>query len=76
MGKKGTKASEDIAYSFPRYKSYSVEEILAAGGPTVFAHKLGKNPQTILEKLKKLPKESFLTNEEARQALEALKEYK
>jgi hypothetical protein len=28
---------------FPRLKSYSIEEIMAAGGPDKFAEKLGKS---------------------------------
>ena len=58
------------------YKSYSVDEIMAAGGPTAFANKLGKNPQNIIKRLEKLPKDAFLTDEEVETALKMLKESK
>jgi len=63
-------------HPFYGHKSYSVAEIIAAGGTTAFANKLGKNPQAIDDRLKELPKEAFLTNEEAMRALETLNESK
>ncbi len=51
------------------YKSYSINEIMDAGGTTAFANKLGKNPANISLRLKTLPKEAFLSDEEAKQAL-------
>jgi len=57
---------------FARFKSYSVEEILAAGGAIAFADKLGKNSRTLYEGLKSLPKDAFLTEEEFQQAMESL----
>ena len=61
---------------FLKFKSYSVDEIMAAGGTTAFANKLGKNPENIIKRLEKLPKESFLTEEEVETALRMLKETK
>ena len=61
-------------YQFKPIKSYSVEEVLAAGGTSAFAHKMGKSPQNLVEALKNLPEESFLTNQEFDMALQILKE--
>jgi hypothetical protein len=76
MNKKGIDTTKNEDLTFPRFKSYSVEEVLAAGGTTAFAEKLGKDPRKIMEKLKKLPKESFLTDEEVEAALKILNEGK
>lgn len=70
MGKRSIKAME-TSPSF-NFKSYSVDEILAAGGTTAFANKLGKNFDDIEERLKKLPKDAFLTDEEVEEALRTL----
>jgi hypothetical protein len=59
-----------------KYKSYSIDEIMAAGGPIAFSDKLGKNSRNILAELKKLPKDAFLTEEEAALALETLRKTK
>jgi len=72
MGKKNIETENEVHPSFAKFKSYSVEEILAAGGAIAFADKLGKNARTLYEGLKSLPKDAFLTEEEARQALETL----
>jgi hypothetical protein len=76
MGKKDIKTSEGAQHLFPNLKSYSVNEILAAGGTTAFAEKIGKNPEDLVNRLKRLPKEAFLTNEEVEEALKMLKEDK
>lgn len=73
MNKKDIDIAKDERVDFPRYKSYSVNEVLAAGGTTAFAEKLGKDPRKIIEELKKLPKESFLTEEEFQAAMETLR---
>jgi len=49
---------------------------MAAGGTTAFANKLGKNPENIIKRLEKLPKEAFLTEEEVETGLRMLKESK
>ena len=72
MGKRNTKISRDTQPLFSRHKSYSVAEIMAAGGTTAFANKLGKHPQFIGERLEKLPEDAFLTDDEATRALEML----
>lgn len=72
MDKKKIETEKEASTTFARFKSYSVEEILAAGGAIAFADKLGKNARTLYEGLKSLPKEAFLTEEEAQQALDAL----
>jgi hypothetical protein len=76
MGKRSIKTSGDTQHSFSDHKSYSIAEIMAAGGATAFANKMGKNPQSIGDRLKKLPKDAFLTQEEAKCALEMLNESK
>jgi hypothetical protein len=73
MGKRNAKTSEDELRPSFNYKSYSIDEIVAAGGATAFANKLGKNPQAIISNLKTLPKDAFFTDEEVREALETLK---
>jgi hypothetical protein len=73
---KETKTSGKEGKSPFKYKSYSVDEIMAAGGPVAFAEKLGKNPQNILARLKALPKDAFFTEEEAQLALDTLSKTK
>jgi hypothetical protein len=63
-------------YMPPLPKSYSVDEILAAGGATAFAVKMGFKVGDIIEELKALPPEAFLTDEEVDAALAILKENK
>ena len=62
----------DETYTFKRYKSYSVDEILAAGATTAFANKLGKNPENITKGLADLPEDAFLTEEEFQAAMATL----
>jgi len=76
MGKTGVKAGGETQNSFFKVKTHSISEILAAGGATAFANQIGKKPQNIVARLKALPREAFLTNEEAKSALEALKNNK
>lgn len=76
MSKQSTKTSDELKSSFFDFKSYSVDEIIAAGGTTAFANKLGKHPELIGEKLKELPEDAFLTEDELIQALKTLKESK
>ncbi len=76
MDKKSIKAQDEVKTSFSKFKSYSVEEIMAAGGTTAFANKLGKHPQHLVDALKNLPIDAFLTEEEAALALKMLKDNK
>lgn len=76
MDKRSIKESDDITPLFSNFKSYSVDEIIAAGGTTAFANKLGKHPELIGKKLKNLPEDAFITEEELVQALKMLKESK
>ncbi len=76
MDKQKIKTSEEEGESPFKYKSYSVDEIMAAGGLIAFAEKLGKNPQNILGRLKALPKDAFFTEEEAQLALDTLSKTK
>ncbi len=76
MGKRSIKKSDEAIPSFSNFKSYSVAEIMAAGGTTAFANKLGKHPERLVEKLKNLPPDAFLTEEEFALALKTLNESK
>ncbi|SHN35789.1 hypothetical protein [Mucilaginibacter sp. OK098] len=76
MGKNNIKTTENLESSFPRVKAYSIDEILAAGGTTAFANKLGKNFGDLAARLKELPEDAFLTDEEVEQALKTLRESK
>lgn len=72
MSKGKIEESKIVKSSFPKFKTYSVEEILAAGGTTAFANKLNKRPQDIPERLRQLPYDAFLTDDEVVSALEVL----
>jgi len=76
MGKAGTKSGGETQNSFFKVKSYSISEIMAAGGATAFATKMDKKPQNIVARLKHFSQDAFLTNEEAKLALDALKNNK
>jgi len=76
MGKRNIKISDDTQNSSPRLKSYSVDEIMAAGGTTAFAEKMGKSWQSLVAHLEKLPKDAFLTDEEVDEAIKTLNETK
>jgi hypothetical protein len=76
MGKRSIITSGETQPSFSSHKSYSIAEIMAAGGATAFANKMGKNPDSIDSRLKELPKDAFLTKEEATLALQRLNESK
>lgn len=68
--------SKTTEAAFPSGKSYSIDAILAAGGATAFANKLGKTPEAIAEKLSHLPVSAFLTPDEAEAAFKILDEQK
>lgn len=76
MSKRNTKIQSDVQSLFSSHKAYSVSEILAAGGTTAFANKMGKRPENIVDRLKELPEDAFLTEEEATLALKMLKDSK
>ena len=76
MGKRNVETSQDDQKPLSKIKSYSIDEIMAAGGTTAFAEKLGKNPENIENRLKRLPKDAFLTDEDVSNALRMLDESK
>ncbi|MBB3059180.1 hypothetical protein [Mucilaginibacter gotjawali] len=76
MKKKNIEAFNKPRPLFSGLKSYSVGEILAAGGTTAFANKMGKSAEGLEDALKKLPKEAFLTEEEFSEAMKTLNENK
>ena len=61
---------------FRTRKTYSPEEILAAGGTTAFSRKSGKDNINLAEKLKEVPDTEPFTDEEWRQALQQLQDSK
>jgi hypothetical protein len=63
-------------YQFRTHKSYSAEEILAAGGTSAFARKMGVSGKKQMESLANHPAEDFLTDEETETALKILRENK
>jgi hypothetical protein len=60
---KATKTVVVERYKFKTLKSYSVEEILAAGGTAAFAHKKGITGQKQMDALKALPALNFSEEE-------------
>lgn len=76
MDNENIKTDMEEQVPFSKIKSYSVSEIMAGGGPEAFATKLGKDTKSLIARLKELPKEAFLTEEEAEIALEMLRNSK
>lgn len=76
MRKADTQAGGETQHSFFKVKTHSIAEILAAGGATGFAAKMGKKSQNLAARLKDFPKDAFLTDDEAKSALESLKSSK
>jgi hypothetical protein len=76
MGKINIETSKEEQFSFPKFKSYSVDEILAAGGTDAFAEKMGKSWENLIANLEKLPKDAFLTDEEFEEAMKTLNQSK
>jgi len=59
-----TSTTENEPYKFKELRSYSVEEIFAAGGPTAFGRMRGQNNKTLIEALKNSPIPEPFTDEE------------
>lgn len=76
MNKKDIDIDKNEHFDFPGFKTYSVDELLATGGTTAFAGKLGKDPRKLIDLLNELPEEDFLTDEEVEAALKTLNEGK
>jgi hypothetical protein len=76
MNKKNIETLKKSRPLFSGLKSYSIDEILAAGGTTAFANKMGKSAEGLEDALKKLPKDAFLTEEEFLEAMKTLNESK
>jgi hypothetical protein len=72
MNKKKIYTPDNEQRMFPNLKSYSVDEILAAGGAGPFAEKMGKSWEGVLDVLKKMPEDAFLTEEEYEEAMKTL----
>lgn len=61
-----------IPYIPENPKSYAISEVLAAGGATAFANKMGKSLKGFKEKMASFSPDSLLTDEELKSALETL----
>lgn len=61
---------------FRTHKTVSIEEIMAAGGPTEYGRKLGKNNQSFIEAMKKAPPAEPMTVEEFEDLLQQLRDTK
>lgn len=59
-----TNKTSELDGIFKTHKSYSAEEILAAGGAMAFGIKSGKNNQKLIEALKKTPSIEPFSKEE------------
>jgi hypothetical protein len=53
MSKRHIETSKEEQRPFSNFKTYSVDEILAAGGTTAFAEKMGKSAEGLLTVLQK-----------------------
>lgn len=70
--KTGENKTDQTPYTPKRRRSYSIGEVLAAGGATAFAEKMGFSLKGLDKKWASLPPEAFLTDEELKNALETL----
>ena len=70
------KTINTAAGMFKPQKTYTPEEILAAGGATAFGNKSGKNMEDLITALKNAPAPEPFTNNEWKQSLEQLHEAK
>ena len=59
--KRKTSATENL---FREHRSYSPDEVIAAGGTTAFGIKMGKDRDTMLKALENAPKPEPFTEEE------------
>jgi hypothetical protein len=76
MSKREIETSKEEQHSFSKLKAYSIDEVLAAGGTTAFAKKMGKSADGLLNALKNLPEDAFLTEEEFEEAMKTLNQSK
>jgi|GEM_PF-734454 len=61
---------------FRTHKSYSPEEIWAAGGTTAFGRKMGQSNERMAEIFKKVPEVEPFTDEEWEETMRILREDK
>lgn len=75
---KAAKKSKEILspLGFRTHRSYSPEEIWAAGGTTAFGRKMGQSNERMIEALKKVPEVEPFTDEEWEETLRILREDK
>jgi len=73
---KSDNPTNNETYKFKTHKSYSVEEVLAAGGATAFGRKRGQDNQTLIEALRSAPEIDPFTDEEWDDLMSELKKDK
>ena len=61
---KPNNTANNETYKFKTHRSYSVEEVFAAGGPTAFGRKKGQDNKALIEALKNAPPIDPFTDEE------------
>lgn len=61
---------------FRTHKTVSVEEIIAAGGPTIYGIKSGKNNESMIKAMKNAPKAEPFTDEEFMDLMKQLQDTK
>jgi len=64
------------ASGFRTHKSYSPEEIWAAGGTTAFGKKMGQSNKKIVDALKRIDEDEPFTEDEWKASLKMLREGK
>lgn len=70
--KTGKNKTIENAYMPKIPRSYSIDEVLAAGGPTAFANKIGLDTRRMFEEIASLPPDAFLTEDEFNAAMATL----
>jgi len=70
--KTGKNKSAEGIYTPKLPRSYSINEVLAAGGPTAFADKIGLDTKRMFEEIAALHPDAFLTDDEFNAAMATL----
>ncbi|GAB2558837.1 hypothetical protein [Spirosoma areae] len=63
MNKTTKKSDPTEPYQFKPLKSYSVDEVLAAGGTSAFGHKMGMSGEKQIKALSEIPPVEFSDEE-------------
>lgn len=68
--------SNNKTYNPKSHRSYSIDEIISAGGSTAFAQKVGKKVTDVSKKLSQIPEDALLSENELNMALATLNDSK